>query len=34
MGDQLKRVKEAVEKVDPTGMFRNAHLSDVFDLPY
>ena len=34
MGPQLARVKEAVMKMDPTGMFRNKHLSEVFDMPY
>lgn len=34
MGPQLERVKEAVLKTDPTGMFRNQYLSEVFELPY
>lgn len=34
MGDQLKRVKEAVLKMDPHGLFRTKYLSEVFDLPY
>lgn len=34
MGDQLSRVKAAVMEMDPSGMFRNAHLSKVFDMPY
>ncbi|TFJ85852.1 hypothetical protein NSK_002672 [Nannochloropsis salina CCMP1776] len=34
MGPQLERVKEAVFKTDPTGMFRNQYLSEVFELPY
>lgn len=34
MGDQLQRVKEAVLKMDPIGIFRTQYLSEVFDLPY
>lgn len=34
MGDQLSRVKEAVLKVDPSGLFRTHYLSEVFDLPF
>ena len=34
MGHQLERVKEAVLKMDPSGLFRTQYLSEVFDLPY
>lgn len=33
MGDQLSRVREAVLKMDPQGVFRTQYLSEVFDLP-
>jgi hypothetical protein len=34
MGEQLHRVKDAVLKMDPNGLFRTKYLSEVFDLPY
>lgn len=33
MGDQLSRVREAVLKMDPQGVFRTQYLSEMFDLP-